>query len=73
MKVLFDTNVVLDHLLAREPFVDPAERLLSLVDSGALEGVVCSTTLTTIHYLAAKAPTQRHQPATTASTAARAF
>lgn len=55
MKVLFDTNVVLDHLLAREPFVDPAERLLSLVDSGALEGVVCSTKVTTIHYLAAKA------------------
>jgi predicted nucleic acid-binding protein len=55
VKVLFDTNVVLDHLLAREPFVDPAERLLSLVDSGALEGVVCSTTVTTIHYLAAKA------------------
>lgn len=51
MRVLFDTNVVLDHLLAREPFVDSAERLLSLVDSGGLDGVVCSTTVTTIHYL----------------------
>ena len=53
--MLFDTNVVLDHLLAREPFVDPAERLLSLVDAREIEGVVCSTTVTTIHYLAGKA------------------
>lgn len=55
MRVLFDTNVVLDHLLARKPFVDPAERLLSLVDAGEIEGVLCSTTVTTIHYLAGKA------------------
>jgi predicted nucleic acid-binding protein len=55
VRVLFDTNVVLDHLLERAPFVDPAERLLSLVDSGGLDGVVCSTTVTTIHYLAGKA------------------
>ena len=55
MRVLFDTNVVLDHLLAREPFVDTAERLLSLVDAEEIEGVLCSTTVTTIHYLAGKA------------------
>ena len=55
MRVLFDTNVVLDHLLEREPFVDSAEQLLSLVDSGRIDGVICSTTATTIHYLASKA------------------
>lgn len=55
MKVLFDTNVVLDHLLEREPFVEAAERLLSLVDLGGLEGMLCSTTVTTIHYLASRA------------------
>jgi len=54
VKVLFDTNVVLDQLLGREPFVDAAEQLLSLVDSGRIEGVICSTTATTIHYLACK-------------------
>lgn len=54
MKVLFDTNVVLDHLLGREPFVDAAEQLLSLVDAGKIDGVICSTTATTIHYLASK-------------------
>ncbi|MFA5844082.1 MAG: PIN domain-containing protein [Coriobacteriia bacterium] len=55
MKVLFDTNVVLDQLLEREPHVDSAEQLLSLVDAGRLEGLICSTTATTIHYLASKA------------------
>lgn len=55
MKVLFDTNVVLDQLLEREPHVDAAEQLLSLVDAGRLEGLICSTTATTIHYLASRA------------------
>jgi len=55
VKVLFDTNVILDHMLGREPHADAAEKLLSLVDSGAIEGVICATTATTIHYLAAKA------------------
>lgn len=55
MRVLFDTNVILDVLLDREPHADVATRLLSLVDQGRLEGVVCATTMTTIHYLASKA------------------
>jgi len=55
VKVLLDTNVVLDHLLAREPYVDAAEQVMSLVDGGRLEGLICSTTVTTIHYLASKA------------------
>ena len=55
MKVLFDTNVVLGHLLAREPHVEAAERLLSLVDAGRIEGVLCASTVTTLHYLAGKA------------------
>jgi predicted nucleic acid-binding protein len=55
VKVLLDTNVVLDQLLAREPHVGPAEQVMSLVDAGHLEGVICSTTVTTIHYLASKA------------------
>lgn len=55
MRVLFDTNVILDHLLGREPFVDDAERLLSLVDTGRIDGVICSTTATTLHYLLTKA------------------
>lgn len=54
MKVLFDTNVVLDVLLAREPFADVAARLFSLVDRGDLDGAICATTVTTVDYIAAK-------------------
>jgi predicted nucleic acid-binding protein len=54
MNVLFDTNVVLDVLLAREPHVDSAAKLFALVDHGRIQGTICATTATTIHYFAAK-------------------
>lgn len=55
MKVLFDTNVILDLLLDRKPFSTDAAILLSKVESGKLKGYICATTVTTIHYLASKA------------------
>jgi predicted nucleic acid-binding protein len=54
VKVLFDTNVVLDVLLEREPHVTAAARLFSLVDNGGLEGSICATTATTVFYIAAR-------------------
>ena len=47
MKVLFDTNVVLDVLLARQPYAQVSTQLLSLADQGRLHGVLCATTVTT--------------------------
>lgn len=55
MKILFDTNVVLDLLLDREPFVAEATQLFLLVERGDITGVLCASTITTIHYLATKA------------------
>ena len=55
MKVLFDTNVVLDVLLNREPFRDVAALLVARVERKELIGVLGATTLTTIYYLVAKA------------------
>ncbi len=55
MKVLFDTNVVLDLLLDREPFSTLAAQLFSRVEGGEVEGSICATTVTTVHYLARKA------------------
>ena len=55
MRVLFDTNVVLDVLLAREPHAPVAAHLMALADSGRIEGVVSATTVTTINYIATKA------------------
>ena len=54
MKVLFDTNVILDLLLDRPPFSLPASSLFSKVESGLLSGLISATSVTTIHYLAAK-------------------
>ena len=55
MKTLFDTNVILDILLDREPFSDDASFLLSKVENSEIIGYICATTITTIHYLATKA------------------
>lgn len=55
MRAVVDTNVVLDLLLDREPWSAAAAQLFSQVESGKLEGYLCATTITTIHYLAAKA------------------
>lgn len=54
MKILFDTNVVLDVMLDREPFAEPAARLMSLVESRRISGFLCATTVTTIHYLSTR-------------------
>jgi predicted nucleic acid-binding protein len=55
VKVFFDTNVVMDVLLDREPHALPAARLISRVDRGRLQGLVGATTVTTLHYLATRA------------------
>jgi predicted nucleic acid-binding protein len=54
VKVLVDTNVVLDLLLDRLPFSDDAALLFERVESGAVTAVLCGTTITTIYYIAAK-------------------
>ncbi|MFA7348160.1 MAG: PIN domain-containing protein [Desulfurivibrionaceae bacterium] len=55
MKILLDTNVVLDVLMDRMPFADSAVELFSKVEDGTIIGYLCGTTITTVYYLAAKA------------------
>ncbi len=55
MKLLFDTNVVLDVLLNREPWVATAKELWRANDTGRISGFLTATTLTDIHYIARKA------------------
>ena len=54
MKLIIDTNVVLDLLLNRAPFADAAAAVFTQIESGLLTACVCATTITTIHYLAHK-------------------
>lgn len=59
MRVIFDTNVVLDLLLDRKPFSPDAPRCFSRVESGEIEGWLCATTVTTLHCLLRKFPGAR--------------
>lgn len=52
MRVLIDTNIVLDFLLQREPFREDAEELFQVIDSGRVVGYITATTLTDIFYIA---------------------
>jgi len=54
MKVLFDTNIILDVLLDRKPFSEHASYLMSKVERSEINGFLCATTMTTIHYLLSK-------------------
>jgi predicted nucleic acid-binding protein len=54
MKVLIDTNIMLDVILEREPFVEPATDLLALIESGKIQGYVAATTITNIFYIVRK-------------------
>jgi predicted nucleic acid-binding protein len=54
VKILLDTNIVLDVLMDRMPFADAATELFSKVEDGTIIGYLCGTTITTVYYLAAK-------------------
>lgn len=54
MKVLFDTNIVLDLLLERQPFVNDAQLLFEKVESNQLYGYLGATSITTLDYLLSK-------------------
>ena len=51
MKIVFDTNIILDVLLIREPFAQMSINLFDAVVSKEVDGYLCATTLTTIDYL----------------------
>lgn len=53
-RVLFDTNVLLDVVLAREPWAADAVVLLDLAATGDVEGYLAAHAVTTIHYLVGK-------------------
>lgn len=55
MKILFDTNIVLDVLLDREPHAKASIHLFGAVEKHMMQGFLCATTITTVDYLIAKA------------------
>lgn len=54
-RLLFDLNVVLDVLFDRRPHVEAAAGLWAAIERGEAEGVIAAHSVTTLHYLAARA------------------
>lgn len=54
MKVLIDTNVILDSILQRKPFQRDSEGVLKLCERGLLEGYITANTVTDLFYFAQK-------------------
>ena len=54
MKLLIDTNVVLDWILDREPFADYAVRIMESCINGKAKGYLTSHTILNIFYITRK-------------------
>ena len=48
--ITVDTNVVLDALLKRGDFAEPARQVLAHIETRSLRALLCATSLTTIDY-----------------------
>lgn len=53
-RILFDTNVVLDVLLDRQPYVEASAAAWAAVETGISEGMLAAHAVTTLHYLVRK-------------------
>lgn len=54
MKVLLDTNIILDVALQRQPYFDESDRFLSLFEQKQVEGYVSASTYSALYYLIRK-------------------
>ncbi|HPX92820.1 MAG TPA: PIN domain-containing protein [Bacillota bacterium] len=54
MKVLLDTNILLDALADRQPWAEDACKIIRLVAQEKIDGYITANSLTDIHYLIRK-------------------
>lgn len=54
MKILIDTNILLDYLLKREPHFYDAEMLLRLIQSGVFDASINTSSISDIAYILKK-------------------
>jgi predicted nucleic acid-binding protein len=50
-RVFFDTNVLLDHLLDREPFADDASELWSMAEQRQIVGCISAISFNFVYYI----------------------
>lgn len=51
MMIMCDTNVILDVLLEREPFVNDSCKVLSFCEEHQINGFVSASSVTNIYYV----------------------
>ena len=54
MKIMCDTNIIIDMLLEREPFADASCKVLTLCEEHRIDGFVSASSITDIYYLVRK-------------------
>lgn len=54
MRLLLDTNIVLDVLMSRKPHAATSEAIWSAVEKRQAQGLLAAHAITTIHYLYSK-------------------
>ena len=54
MKVLLDTNIIVDDALERDPFWETSEQVLLLVEQGQVEGYISASTFSDLYYIIRK-------------------
>lgn len=54
MKVLIDTNVIMDVLVGREPFLETSRYVVNLCDNYVVEGFLAAHSITNLFYMLRK-------------------
>ncbi|MBE9169239.1 PIN domain-containing protein [Pleurocapsales cyanobacterium LEGE 06147] len=54
MKVLLDTNIILDLAFKREPFYDGSDLIFSSIEQGQVKGYVSASTFSDLYYIIRK-------------------
>ncbi|NJM63112.1 MAG: PIN domain-containing protein [Oscillatoriales cyanobacterium RU_3_3] len=51
MKVVIDTNIIVDVALDREPFFTESDRILTLAEEGTIQGYISASTFSDLYYI----------------------
>ncbi|MEG3848939.1 PIN domain-containing protein [Microcoleus sp. herbarium19] len=51
MKVLIDTNIIVDVALDREPFFAESDRILTFVEEAQIQGYISASTFSDLYYI----------------------
>jgi len=54
MKILLDTNVILDHICSREPYAKSVGKIFDMICSDEIEAAFTAKSVTDIYYIVSK-------------------